>query len=153
MLAYETLMSKAGLTDGAPLPCRRLRVATPGGCTRIEDCGTDQSRYSHARLVRWISGVLEHTITRPPGTLPTLAVALEYTQLYPVDTAIVERGFSIMNFHKTKNRNLLGDTLRDEMEIDINCPQLRDWNPGPALSLFKSGRRARDLLSRFLGPR
>ena len=41
MLAYGILMSKAGLTDGAPLPCRRLRVATPGVCTRIEDCGTD----------------------------------------------------------------------------------------------------------------
>ena len=69
-------------------------------------------------------------------------MALEYTQLYPVDTAIIEHGISIMSFH-TKYRNL-GDTLRDEMEIDINCPQLRDWDPGPALALFKAGRRARD---------
>ena len=70
-------------------------------------------------------------------------MALEYTQLYPVDTAIIEHGISIMSFH-TKYWNLLGDTLRDEMEIDINCPQLRDWDPGPTIALFSDGRRARD---------
>ena len=54
----------------------------------------------HANLIGKMNflGFSEHIITQLPGTLPTLAVALEYMQLYPVDTAIIERGIS----HKTK---------------------------------------------------
>ena len=40
----------------------------------------------------------------------------------------------------------MGDMLKDEMEVDINCPALAEWDPRPAaaLVLFLRARDQRD---------
>ena len=37
----------------------------------------------------------------------------------------------------------MGDMLKDEMEVDINCPALAEWDPRPAAALVLF-LRARD---------
>ena len=68
---------------------------------------------------------------------------LSITQVLPVDTSTIERHVSKMNLHKTAQRTRMGDMLKDEMEVDINCPALAEWDPRPAAALVPS-LRARD---------
>ena len=75
--------------------------------------------------------------------LPTITKVLSITQVLPVDTSTIERHVSKMNLHKTAQRTRMGDMLKDEMEVDINCPALAEWDPRPAAALVLF-LRARD---------
>ena len=66
---------------------------------------------------------------------------LSITQVLPVDTSTIERHVS--NRFAQAQRTRMGDMLKDEMEVDINCPALAEWDPRPAAALVLF-LRARD---------
>ena len=59
---------------------------------------------------------------------------IEIMMAHSMSTAIVERGFSIMNVVKDARRSLLGNMpLNDLMEIKINGPKLDDFTAEAAI--------------------
>ena len=70
----------------------------------------------------------------PPVDLKLFLPLIEIMMVHSMSTAIVERGFSIMNVVKDARRSLLGnDSLNDLMEIKINGPTLADFTPDSAI--------------------
>ena len=64
-----------------------------------------------------------------------------------MSTAVVERGFSHMNLVKSSTCTLLGnDTMNNLLEIKLNGPSIKDFDPDPAIiHWLDDGQRKRHI--------
>ena len=91
--------------------------------------------------------VFRDLLLMPPQSFQNFLSLIKIMMTVSMSTAVVERGFSHMNLVKSSTRTLLGnDVLNNLLEIKLNGPSIKDFDPEPAIiHWLDDGQRKRHI--------